>query len=365
MTTQASQTHTAPRRNPEREAFYGKIDKSNLAPLWEVLHGLVIKEPRSPALPTMWRYDEIRPYIYEAAKLITAEEAERRVLVLENPGLRGKSQITNSLYAGLQLIMPGEVARAHRHSQSALRFIVEGNGAYTAVDGEKTVMQPGDFVITPSWTFHDHGNESSVPMVWMDVLDVQIVALFDAQFAEPHAGEKQIVGRPSGDSLARFGSGMLPVGYETKSITSPVFNYPYTRTREALETMRRTNEWDPCHGLKLQFVNPVDGSFAMPTIGTFMQLLPKGFKTVPYRSTDGMGFSVVEGKGRTIVTGHDGKDIVYNWGPKDIVVAPSWCWVRHEADEDAVLFSFSDRPAQVKLGLWREMRGNQPGGRAA
>jgi gentisate 1,2-dioxygenase len=356
--------HTPPKSNTERQAFYGKIDKNNLAPLWEVLHTLVLKEPRSAAQPTMWKYDEIRPYIFEAAKLISAEEAERRVLVLENPGLRGKSAITNSLYAGLQLIMPGEIARAHRHSQSALRFIVEGHGAYTAVDGEKTVMQPGDFVITPSWTWHDHGNETREPMVWMDVLDVQIVALFDTQFAEPHTSDKQIVGRPSGDSLARFGSGMLPLGYEAKAITSPVFNYPYERTREALETMRKTDEWDPCHGLKLQFVNPVDGGFAMPTIGTFMQLLPKGFKTVPYRSSDGMGFSVVEGKGRTIVTGSDGKENVYNWGPRDTIVAPSWCWTRHEADSDAVLFSFSDRPAQVKLGLWREMRGNQASGRA-
>ena len=122
----------------------------------------------------------------ESAEHISAEEAERRVLILENPGLRGSSQITSALYAGLQLIMPGEVAPAHRHTQSALRFIIEGSGAYTAVDGEKTLMQPGDFVITPSWTFHHHGHEASGPMVWLDGLDIPIVALFNSTFREDH-----------------------------------------------------------------------------------------------------------------------------------------------------------------------------------
>jgi gentisate 1,2-dioxygenase len=220
-----------PKQTPERNAYYTKIGESNLAPLWEVLRGLIVKEPRSVAQPVLWRYDEIRPYIMQAGKLITAKEAERRVLVLENPGLRGKSQITNSLYAGLQLILPGEVAPAHRHSQSALRFIVEGHGAYTAVDGEKTLMEPGDFVITPSWTWHDHGNDSQEPMVWMDGLDIPIVAAFDAQFAEGYPEERHPATRPVGDSLARYGSGLMPVGYEQRVKTSPVFNYPYSRTR--------------------------------------------------------------------------------------------------------------------------------------
>jgi gentisate 1,2-dioxygenase len=351
-------------KTPERDAYYKRIDKSNLAPLWEVLHNLVLKEPRSPALPVMWRYDDVRPHVMEAAGIISAKEAERRVLVLENPGLRGKSRITNTLYAGLQLIMPGEVAPAHRHSQSALRFIIEGSGAYTAVDGEKTIMEPGDFVITPSWTWHDHGNDSKVPMVWMDGLDVPLVELLDAQFAEKYPDDMQPLGKPTGDALARYGSGLLPVGFETKSITSPVFNYPYARTREALEAMRRANEWDPCHGLKLQYVNPVDGGHAMPTIGTFMQLLPKGFSTIPYRSTDATVFSVVEGTGKTAVTGYDGKSVTFEWGPRDIFVVPTWYWQRHEAKGDAVLFSFSDRPVQQKLGLWREMRGNSAEGSA-
>src|SRR4029077_7922899 len=111
----------------------------------------------------------------------------RRVLILENPGLPdGSAQITGSLYAGLQLILPGEVAPSHRHTQSALRFIVDGDGAYTAVDGERTIMHRGDFIITPAWTWHDHGNEGREPVVWLDGLDIPMVALFDAQFAETY-----------------------------------------------------------------------------------------------------------------------------------------------------------------------------------
>src|SRR4051812_49719986 len=151
-----------------RQDLYRRMDKHNTAPLWEVLHALVPDTPVTRCKPYLWKYKDVRPYITEAGKLITAKEAIRRVLVLENPGMRGESCITQSLYAGLQLILPGEIAPSHRHSQSALRFIVEGAGAYTAVDGERTTMYPGDFIITPSWTFHDHGNPGNEPVVWMD-----------------------------------------------------------------------------------------------------------------------------------------------------------------------------------------------------
>ena len=340
-------------RAPERQAYYDRIAGQNLAPLWEVLSGLVPREPVTAVLPTVWHYDDIRDAIMESGSLITAKEAVRRVLVLENPGLPGKSRITNTLYAGLQLILPGEVAPAHRHTQSALRFIVEGEGAYTAVEGEKTTMHPGDFVITPPWTWHDHGNEADEPMVWLDGLDVPLISFLETGFAEDLEEETQPLTRPEGDALARYGSGLLPVGYEHKSKTSPVFNYPYDRTREALETMRASEEWDACHGLKLRYVNPATGDYAMPTMATFMQLLPKGISTAPYRSTDATVYSVVEGTGRTRVG-----DIELAWGPRDTFVVPAWRHHHHEANGDAVLFSFSDRPVQEKLGLWREDRGN-------
>ncbi len=338
---------------PERRAFYDRIDPQNMTPLWSVMGALITPEPKSGCQPHIWRYDEVRPAVMESGSLISAKEAERRVLILENPGLRGQSRITTSLYAGLQLVMPGEVAPAHRHSQSALRFVLEGHGAHTAVGGERTLMEPGDFVITPNWAWHDHGNLSDEPMVWLDGLDIPIVQFFDASFVERLGQDEQPVSRPDGDALARYGEGLLPVDHEAQGPTSPVFNYPYERSRAALETMRRTGDWDACHGLKMRYVNPATGGFAMPTIGTFLQLLPKGFTTQRYRSTDATVFVCVEGEGMTTVGDHTMK-----WRPRDIFVAPSWYPVSHEVAEDSVLFSYSDRPVQEKLGLWREDRGN-------
>jgi gentisate 1,2-dioxygenase len=336
----------------ERKAFYDKIDKANVTPLWEVLHSLITATPNTPCKPFLWKWATVHPWILEAGRLISAKEAERRVLILENPGLRGQSRVTHSLYAGLQLILPGEVAPAHRHSQSALRFIVHGKGAYTAVDGERVAMSPGDFIITPSWTWHDHGNPSSEPMVWLDGLDIAIVELLDAQFLERPGQESQQTTRTSGESFAAFGNTMLPVNHKPNSRTSPLFWYPYERTREALATLAKSAPLHACYGHKLKFVNPATGGWPMPTIGTFMQLLPAGFRGTPYRSTDSTVYSAVEGKGRVKVGSE-----TFDWGPKDTFVVPSWMPYTLEADDEAVLFSFSDRPVQDVLDLWREQEG--------
>jgi len=336
-----------------RQELYRRMDRNNLAPLWEVLHDLIPNEPATPCKPALWKYRDARPYLMEAGKLITAKEAIRRVLILENPGMRGESCITQSLYAGLQLILPGEIAPSHRHSQSALRFIVEGSGAYTAVDGERTVMHPGDFIITPSWTWHDHGNPGAEPVVWMDGLDIRIVQTFAAQFHEPFAEEVQPVSRSEGASAARFGSNLVPLGAQAPfGKTSPIFNYPYARSRESLAMLAKDQAPDACHGWKMQFTNPLTGGHAMPTIGAFIQLLPKGFRSAPYRSTDGTVYSVVEGKGKVVIGNEK-----YEFEPRDTFVVPSWMPLSLESTTQSVLFSFSDRPPQEAMGLWREKRG--------
>jgi gentisate 1,2-dioxygenase len=338
-----------PEVTDERKAFYERIDQDSLAPLWEVLGTLVPPQPTPSCVPALWRYRQMRPYLMEAGRIISAREAERRVLILENPGLRGASSITHSLYAGLQLILPGEVAASHRHTQSALRFVIEGEGAYTAVDGERTTMHPGDFIITPSWTFHDHGNPGDVPVIWLDGLDIPTVAFFDTGFAERYPQELQPVTKPEGDAAARFGANMLPLEYSAMSPTTPVFTYPYARSRDALEQLRRHSPPHASHGLKMQYANPATGGYPMPTIGAFIQLLPAGFQGTPYRATDGTVYCVVEGRGRS-----DVGESTFTWEPHDIFVVPSWCKASHQAGEDAVLFSFSDRPIQKALGLWRE-----------
>lgn len=332
-----------------RRAYYERIAERNLAPLWEVLHALVPREPASKAQAALWRYADIREHVMDAGRLISAHEAERRVLILENPGLRGQSCITQSLYAGLQLILPGEVAPAHRHTQSALRLVMDGEGAYTAVDGERTTMRRGDFIITPAWTFHDHGNDGTQPVVWLDGLDIPLVRFLDAGFAEKAGQDVQTVARPEGDALARYGSNLLPMDYAPEaSEPTRVFSYPYARTREALAAIARTAP-DPHHGHKLRFVNPATGRSPMPTIGAYVQHLPAGFETRALQSTDGTVHVCLDGEGVAEIAGH-----THPFAQNDVFVVPSWQALRLCARRDTTLFSFSDRPVQQALGLWRE-----------
>jgi gentisate 1,2-dioxygenase len=336
----------------EREEFYRELARHGMAPLWETLQVLMTRTPSTPARAAKWDYDRVvRPYLMRAATLITAKEAERRVLILENPGLVGKASITHSLYAGIQLLMPGEIAPVHRHSQSALRFVIEGHCAYTTVNGERTEMKRGDFVLTPSWKWHDHGNETGEPMAWLDGLDIPLVAFFDASFTEAANLDSQVVVKPVDDSATRYGNNMLPVDWQSGDIHSPIINYPYERSRETLHHMAVSGEPDPYHAFKVRFINPANGKAPLPTIGAFMQYLPAGFTGESYRSTDGTIFTVVEGEGESVIGGE-----AIQWKPRDVFVVPSWVRHAHVARTDSVLFSFSDRPAQSALGLWREER---------
>jgi gentisate 1,2-dioxygenase len=346
-------TNNAP--GASRAAYYEQIARQRMSPLWESLHNLVPKTPQPKAQPAIWKYAQVRDLVMQAGSVISAEEAVRRVLVLENPGLPGKSSMTPNLYAGLQLILPGEIAPSHRHTQSALRFIVEGKGAWTAVNGERTTMHPGDFIITPSWTWHDHGNPSvedgGEPVVWLDGLDIPLVAQMDAGFAENYPEATQPVSRPEGDSFARFGHNMVPVRHRVTDPTSPIFSYPYERSREALDALLRNGELDEWDGVKLRYVNPATGGWPMPTIATFMQYLPAGFKGRTYRSTDATVYCVVEGKG-AVKIGND----EFTFEPHDVFVAPSWAPVQLSAAAESVLFSYSDRPVLAALNLLREER---------
>ena len=349
-----------------RQQLYRDMDPLNLTPLWEVLHALVPAQPASPCVPALWKYEQVRPFLMRSGQAITAEEAVRRVLILENPALRGQSAVTQSLYAGLQLILPGEVAPSHRHTQSALRFIVEGSGAYTAVDGERTTMRPGDFIITPSWTWHDHGhpgddltshgNEAAQPVVWLDGLDIPMIRFFDAGFAQNDSQKSQAVLRPEGTSLARYGHNMAPVRHAAPfGATSPIFSYPYERSREALDRLERDAPVDDWDGVKLRYLNPLTGGSPMPTMATFMQKLPPGFVGKPWRQTDGAVYSVVEGHG-TVHVEHAGQRWHFDFSPRDHLVVPSWHTARFQSGPGSVLFSYSDRPVHQALGIHQEER---------
>jgi gentisate 1,2-dioxygenase len=285
----------------------------------------------------------------QAGLLITAREAERRVLILENPGLRGQSCITPSLYAGLQLILPGEVAPAHRHTQTALRLVIDGEGAYTAVDGERTTMRRGDFIITPPWTWHDHGNPGNQPVVWLDGLDIPLVRFLTAGFAQKSEAESQAETRPEGDAAARYGNNLLPLDYApAPAEPTRLFVYPYAKTRESLLAISR-GVAEPHFGYKLRYVNPATGASPMATMGAFAQRIPKGFETRPYRSTDGTVYVCLEGGGEVRMSSES-----HAFEENDVFVVPGWTTLQLRAKEDTILFSYSDRPVQQALGLWRE-----------
>ena len=332
--------------NPNRARLSSEIAQLNMKPLWERVMRL---KPGTAAQPVIWRWRNVQPFLMRAAELITTQEAERRVLMLENPALRGTTFATTTLYAGLQVILPGEIARMHRHAPNALRFIIEGEGAYTAVEGERVMMKPGDFVTTPNWAWHDHGNVGSEPVVWLDGLDLAFANLFGAHFREEYPQETQPVTRVVGDAGARFGANLLPLEYRPKGHASPILSYPYDRTREALELIARSGDPHPAHGYKLRYTNPATGGYPFPTMAVFMQWLPKGYAGRRVRSTDGAVCCVVEGRGAAVI----GENRI-DFSAHDVFVVPSWEYYEFAADTDCVLFSYSDRAAQEALGFWRE-----------
>jgi gentisate 1,2-dioxygenase len=324
------------------------------APLWDVLKGLVPNEPRPQAVPHRWQWSLMRDRLIESGRIISAEEAERRVLMLENPGLGGLPNATDTLYAGLQLILPGEVARAHRHTQSALRLVLEGEGGYTAVDGVRTDMRRGDFIVTPHWTWHDHGNDGDGPVMWLDGLDVPLVSFLRAGFREEHESQQYPRNGHSDQVYDRYANGLLPLEHCHVGQTSPIFNYPYERTRETLERLARREEIDRWHGVNVRYANPLTGDWAMPTIATSMRLLPRGYTTEYFRSTDGTILVGMEGAPEIEVEG-GGR---FTLDANDVFAVPGWTRWRMSAgaQADAVLFAYSDRPVFEKLGLYREQR---------
>jgi gentisate 1,2-dioxygenase len=331
--------------NPDRVRFSSELAALDMRPLWERTMRL---KPGTAAVPAMWRWQDVRPQLLRAAGLIGMKEAERRVLHLENPALRGTNFVTTTVVAGLQIVLPGEIAPTHRHSPNALRFIVEGEGAYTTVDGERVSMHPGDFVTTPGWTWHDHGNAGPDPVVWLDGLDVPLAQLLGAYFLEDYTQDTQPVSRLEGDAAARYGPGLLPVDYEPEGRALPLLRYPYERTREALERLARSGEPHSSHGFKLRYATPGTGGHPFPTMAAFMQLLPAGFAGSSCRGTDSAVYNVVEGRGKVEIGDSD-----FAFAPHDIFVVPSWQPHRFSADGECLVFSYSDRAAQEALGFWR------------
>jgi len=331
------------------DAFHKLIHENHMYGLWEIASQMT-PHPRPEAIPYQWKWSLLERVVKESATAVPVGD-ERRAMQLFNPGLNGAWATTSTLIAAVQVLLPGEVARAHRHSPAAIRFIMQGNGAYTAVEGEKVVMREGDLVLTPSWQWHDHGNETRDTVVWMDGLDVPLTKALNSIFFEMAGERQQAAKKPVNGSKAMYGHGHLaPTWTKERPKFSPLMLYSWDQTLEALHGLRET-EGSPHEGIALEYTHAQTGGPVMPTIGCRVQLIRKGQKLKPRRVTGSSVFCVRQGRGRSVIG-----DRTFDWEKGDIVCIPSWALHEHAntGGEDAILFSITDRPVLEALGFYRE-----------
>ncbi len=337
----------------ELQTFYGELRSQHLTPAW--IAEATSHQPKSKAVPYIWHWRDLRPQALRAAELVGTEQAERRVLRMHNPELQGSSA-SNTLVANIQIVMPGEIARAHRHTPSALRLIIESKGGYTVVNGDRIPMYPGDLVLTPNWTWHDHANDTDEPVIWLDGLDSPLVRMLEAGFYEEYPEEAQPLGEGTDHNVAKYGAGPLRPAWEGPSTAnySPLWHYPFTQARAALERLGREQAGSPYDGVILEYTNPASGGPTMPTIGCYVQLLRPGEHTQAHRHVCCTNYHVIEGCGYSLVGGRQ-----LNWEDKDTFTVPTWTFHEHvnTGDRPAFLFSFTDAPAMKALGLYREGAG--------
>jgi len=331
------------------DKFHQLIHQNHMWGLWEIASQMT-PHPRPEAVAHQWKWSLLKEVVKQSSTAVPVGD-ERRAMQLFNPGLKGQWATTNTLIAAVQVLLPGEVARAHRHSPAAIRFIIEGHGAYTAVEGEKVIMQPGDFVLTPAWQWHDHGNETNETVVWMDGLDVPLTKALNAMFFEMHQDLKASHGKPVNGSKALYGHGKLtPTWTKERPLFSPLMLYSWDQTAEALHDLR-SHDGSPYDGIILEYTHAQTGGPVLPTMSCRVQMIRKGEKTKAKRVTGSSVFHVVQGRGRSVINGQP-----FDWEKGDIIALPSWA--QHDfanaGNEDAILFSISDRPVLEALGFYRE-----------
>jgi gentisate 1,2-dioxygenase len=339
---------------PELADYYARLAKVGSGALWTVANEIEPWFPQPKSVPMLWRYEDLRPLVVESASLVTGSDAGRRVVYLVNDERRDVSAAVGLLYSGIQIMNPGESMTAHRHAASALRFVMEGSGAWTIVEGDRLEVGPNDFAITPGGTWHEHGNSASDNFViWQDGLDIPLVNALDANFYQVHPDLHQVPGKVVNTSILTHGSGILkPDRRSWNKAYSPLLGYPWVQTREALVNLSKVSDGTDFDGVIMEYVNPVTGGSVMPTMGAHMQMLAPGLATKAHRHTGSVVYHVAEGRGHSIIAGRR-----FDWKEHDIFCVPSWAWHEHandDPDNPAFLFSFNDFPMINALALHAE-----------
>ena len=333
--------------------YLSALTSINLQPLWPSLRTLISHgTPTRSSVPVHWRYPQVRELLMQAGDLTPIEKAERRVLVLCNPGLGiDNLQATPSIYVGLQLILPGEDAPNHRHSPSAIRLIVEGAGGFTTVEGERLPMEPGDLILTPSGLWHEHGHTGSEPVIWMDALDLPLIHYLETSQAQEAPLQHAPVRLDSSQTKFRR-AGLLPYDQLHDHNPYPMLRYPWKETREALTELASATDRDGL--VQLAYINPVTGQECLPILGFSALMLRPGESADLGRRTCSAVTHVVEGHGSSEIDDSD-----FDWYPHDMTVIPphASCTLRnHSSSSPAFLFIVDDAPLHRKLGFYREYR---------
>ncbi|MCP1143525.1 cupin domain-containing protein [Lysinibacillus endophyticus] len=334
--------------------FTKDIQQYNLGPLWEAIPEIMNHTPKPQAQAYLWSDELIKKKMAEAAQIFTPERGgERRAIYFQNPGLTyrqpwGWASTTQTIYAAVQMLLPGEKAPSHRHSQNAMRFISEGSGAYTIVQGQRIFMEEGDFLITPKGLWHGHEHLGTEPMIWMDALDIPTVYAIGGTFFDPYEGGLEQPNIPDNFTEKRYRGGMVrPLG-DDKYTVAPLANYKWDRTVEGIKGLMEFDP-NPHHGFTVEYINPSTGKSANPTLGTRMQHLPKDFHTKALRHTHSTVYQVHQGSGYTVING-----VRFDWKKGDYFVVPNWAWYEHVASEDSYLFSVNDLPIMDRFDLEQE-----------
>ncbi len=321
-------------------------------PLWPAMRDILpYGQPIRRTLPHLWRYRELRPLLLQAGELTPIEKAERRVLMLANPGLEGAPFATASIFFGLQLILPGEVAPNHKHSIAAVRLIVEGEGGFTTIGNDRCPMEKGDVILTPANRWHQHEHHGEKPMIWLDALDAPVVVGMEANYCIE--GEYRVPPNRLDASQTHFRrAGVIPYESLDKDVSDdfPLLRFPWSEIRVALEDLARAS--GPNEPVRLAYVNPETGQECMKTLGFTALMLRPGEELRPPRRSACNGYLVVEGTGKTEV---DGTSLA--WEDNDVFVAPTHAVIRHRnasSSEPAFLIRVDDAPIQRKLGIYEE-----------
>jgi gentisate 1,2-dioxygenase len=331
-------------------AYSERLESLSVAPLWSVLHALLPPERTTRVLPHHWRWRELREPLLEAARLVPIEQAERRVLMLCNPGLPGNASATATLYAGYQIILPGEAAPSHHHTAAALRLIVEGDGAYTTVDGVKCVMERGDLIITPPMRWHDHGHEGRDPVIWLDGLDIPLVRSVEANWASAMKPASAPTTDTDSSQDEFTAAGLVPRRSRYEETGYPQVRWPWRTVRAALASLAATAP--RLAAVVLRHVNPRTGEYPLKTMGSEARWLRPGETTRSERRTGSEVVYVIEGHGESRIG-----DTVIAWEAGDAFAVPPWHWTEHRNRSGAApacLFHLNDEPALRALGLWQE-----------